>query len=422
MSRKYTPEFINFVLKLRKSGAKVSEIQKQIKTKFKLSLNKNSIIQLYKGHDTGEEDVEELSTELMKKNSRLERSKALVAASNKVLLNSHIEHEDILSSLSQMLGQVTFKTHKNIKQRKSKTPSSRTLVAHLSDMHYGLKVVPDELDGLNEYNNVVAARRTAMFIKQVAEYKPQHRDETDLVLVINGDILHGLIHDTDNDVGDLITTQYANAVSILGQAISYLAQKFKSVRIYATPGNHERIMSKNNKSRVMAKKWDSYATFVYLTLREKFKDTKNVSIEIPKTPHVSFTVQNHRMFATHGDTGFTIGNVAKAINTKAIKEKINEYNNSDLANSGKFKVFLFGHVHCAINHLLDNKSYVIINGSMSGIDHFAQGIGVVSNAPSQTFFESTKEYPVGDARIVLLSDADKDKSLDEIISPLNESF
>jgi hypothetical protein len=77
-----------------------------------------------------------------------------------------------------------------------------------------------------------------------------------------------------------------------------------------------------------------------------------------------------------------------------------------------------GHVHtpCYI-HLSETKTYLVVNGTASSTDGFAESIGYFRNIPAQVMWEVVDKYPVGDFRIVDLGDADKDDSYLQFIKP-----
>ena len=103
-------------------------------------------------------------------------------------------------------------------QQKKKTHKAnrvREVVAMLNDTHYGLIVKADEVDGLNEFSWTEAARRTAFFVKEVNDYKPHARTETKkLHLVLNGDLINGIIHGLTSRTMELWVHQMNGALHI----------------------------------------------------------------------------------------------------------------------------------------------------------------------------------------------------------------
>jgi len=420
----YTDEQVDFIIDEKlKHESDWPSITKVFNEKFKTKKTSDSIRKTYDRYKNIPY-TQTHSLDNLKTTHRVKIKNAKLAKDNKLLLNESVFSEDLKVELENVIPHVDFKLHKPLKLKKKTTKSKRTLVGHLSDMHYGCNISIKELGGINEYNNTVAARRTAFFFKQLCDYKPQHRKDTDLVLIINGDIMAGVIHDQEHGV-DLITKQFATTLSILSQGISYVAQNFSKVTIYCTTGNHDRVMHKMSKSRATTLKWDSYATMVYVSLKNKFdKSYKNVNMIIPETPYCVMNIQGHQVLATHGDTVFNLGNPGKSINMENLKNQVNSISLNLLRDKLEDKISLVfaGHVHVPTVQMLDNGTYVFINGALSGVDGFAQSLGIFGNCPTQQIVEITPEHAVGDLRFIQVKEADQDKSLDLIIEPLITNF
>ncbi len=60
---------------------------------------------------------------------------------------------------------------------------------------------------------------------------------------------------------------------------------------------------------------------------------------------------------------------------------------------------------------------LVINGCLSGMDPFAQSIGIFESHPTQQLFEITDKHAVGDIRLIQVKSADHRDDLDEIITP-----
>jgi len=301
---------------------------------------------------------------------------------------------------------------------KSKNKINRTIVAHWSDSHFGANIHKSEVQ-VNEYTWTIAARRLALFVEQICQYKQHYRKETELVFCINGDIIAGVIHDQEW-FADLLTDQYVGAIHLLGQAISYLAQHYVTVKVLCSPGNHGRAMHKKGTDRATTHKHDSYETMIYVGLKHALSQYKNVEVQVPKTPFVIFNAQGHNFFMTHGDTVVNVGNPGKSLNMKEINNQINKINASELGGKDKFAAIIMGHVHTPTIQLSESGCMTIINGCSSGVDPFAQSIGIFESNPTQQIFEVTPEHAVGDVRLIQLKPADDRKDLDKIVEPYNK--
>lgn len=331
--------------------------------------------------------------------------------------------DEFLDVFKEVMSKAPVQIHKPIKQVKKSNNSKRTIVAHVSDTHFGANIDASEMSGVNSFNWTVASRRMAFFADQIVRYKPQHRQDTDLVVAINGDIIAGVIHDTEW-FADLLTTQFAGTISILSQFISYVAQHFNSVRVVMTPGNHGRAMHKLNKGRATTHKWDSYETMIYIAVKNILEGKfKNVSCDIPKSPFAIIDIHGHKFLQTHGDTVINVGNPGSSINMRSINTQINKLNSSPIIKQDEtFAGILVGHVHTACIQILENGTTLLINSTLSGNDPYAQSVGFFNNEPSQTMFEVTADYAVGDIRLIKVKAADSNTSLDKIIKPFTPPF
>ncbi len=323
----------------------------------------------------------------------------------------------LLKGVEAALKQQPLSVHAPVPLKKlDPNKMTRTIVADLSDTHYGANISKGEMHGVNEFNWLVASRRTAYYFEQIALYKLDKRSETDLVLQVNGDIIAGLIHDTEWFV-DLLLVQFTGALHLLVQGISYLAQHFHRVRVVFTPGNHGRNMAKSNKGRATTHKWDSYETMLGMSVKAALAPQhKNVEVIVPESPFALYQVQGHWVFQSHGDTVVNVGNPGKSISMDSISNQINKANASDLLpGKEKISVLSVGHVHVPTVQLTDSGSMVVINGCLSGLDPFAQSIGIHSNNPTQVLYEATPDHAVGDIRMIKLKAADKEERFDQII-------
>lgn len=297
--------------------------------------------------------------------------------------------------------------------KKSRAKPKRLLTALWSDIHFGLMVDPREVPG-NEYNWEIASRRMAKLCVQLAEWKIEHRDETDLQIVLNGDIIAGIIH-TDDARLQPLAEQVEGATRILVACLDYLRHHFKTIRVLCLPGNHDRV----KRERQMAQRWDSYAHHIYLAVSMAFRQTKDIIFDIPMSGDGTYELPGSKslVFATHGDVAPTIKNVGRTIQLTKPVADLNKLNAS-----GEFskpvRVMLYGHWHqpftmpCGIG-------VIVVNGCVIGADSYARNGCDSRNGgfPCQLMFESTADYEFGDSRFVYLRDADRDSIYDKIIDP-----
>lgn len=414
----YTDEMIEFIINLKNDGDTWEEITAEFNEAFELNSpkSKNAIRKTYRRFKDLDINEDQYLSNLKKVHSSSKRS-SKVAKDNKIILDSLVGKDDFLVELAEILSKSPIKVHKIKPPKKKKSKNPRTIIANLSDTHFGCNISSEEVGGVNEFNPTIAARRLAFYTQEICSYKLHRRLETDLILNVNGDIMAGIIHDQEHGVA-LMSTQFAMTLSYLSQMISHCASQFKSVKVIATVGNHSRYIHKNNKGRQSSAKWDSFVTNVYSSLRINFKKEKNIEIITSEAPYVVFEANGNVYYSTHGDTNLSVGNPGKSFNMANLINKINSLNIERMSTGEKkVDVILLGHHHVSATQLLNDGTMVIFNGCLSGIDGFANSIDIYANMPTQTLFESTNGYAVGDVRTIRVQQADEDESLDKLIEP-----
>lgn len=326
--------------------------------------------------------------------------------------------EELLAVVGRQIKSLNPVKYKGVKSQKKN--QLRELVVMLNDTHYGLIVDKEELNNNNEFGWTQACRRTAMLIREAVTYKPHARKEVGKVhLVINGDIIAGIIHGTTTKGLELWVHQMNGALHILTHAIQTLVAEFPEVEVHGISGNHDdAIHKREHGKRAVSEKFDSYINATLYSLSVVFKNNPRVKFNIPKTPFMFLNLPGGRAMAAHGDTVFSksLGNPGRSINVKGISDAIKSFNAGEIA-KGKapIKLVLLGHVHTYAHFITEDGVEVYIAPSLSGVDSYAQSLTINQNFIGQVVFESTKEFILGDSRLVRLQQADEDRTLDEII-------
>lgn len=317
--------------------------------------------------------------------------------------------------------ETTEKYLKSLKVDKKSHDSCRSLCTIWSDQHFGMNVDQEEMAGVNEFNWVIGARRLGMLCEQIATYKIEKRSvHKELVILLLGDNIAGVIHDQEGSAIDLITYQLAGTTSYYVQALNYLKTFFPKIRVICQPGNHARVMHKVSKQRAMSAKFDSFENIVFNALSHVFAHDPKISVSTTKAPYSIVNIQDHRVFATHGDTVFETGNPGKTVAISKIEEKVNKINAEQIAQGKKpFEMFCTGHVHHPLFTHVGSGVKIVINGCLIGTDPFALSVGIQSSQAVQVLWETTRQYVQGDVRSIYVSDADDKAKYDKIIKPYN---
>jgi predicted phosphodiesterase len=310
---------------------------------------------------------------------------------------------------------------KSVKKNELHDSTPRSICVALTDVHFGTHIDKEELGGKNEFNWDIAARRYGFIIEQLETYKMELRHlHEEVVFLLGGDLIGGVIHNQEGSDYDLITYQVAGALSYFIQGFEHVKAFYPKIRIVCQPGNHGRMMHKEDKGRALSQKYDSFENIIFNALSWYFKNDPKVEIIVPKSPYAEVTVQGHRIYMTHGDGVFITGNPGKSINTERIEQQVHRINEEErLKNRKPFELFVFGHVHQAAHFQTNSGTQILINGSMIGTDSYAQGVGIMSNNPVQVMWEMNSKFAVGDSRWLFVAAADKEQRLEQIIKPYN---
>jgi hypothetical protein len=299
-------------------------------------------------------------------------------------------------------------------QMRKKTPIKRAISAVLSDLHIGSDVKKEETGKL-DFGKVEESRRLARIVQEIIEYKPHYRNETELNLLIIGDVIENKLHDLGDDSAP-VAEQAARAIHLLTQAVAHLANKFPKVNVKFQTGNHGRNTGRHH-GRAVSQKWDSIETIIYYAIKTALQNHKNVNFDLPLTPYLIYEVFGKKIFVTHGDSVLNVGYPGSAIKTGSLEDQINRINAS-LPDAEEIAAFVVGHVHVGSMTYLSNGAVLITNGPLVPSNAFAVSIGLMEAACGQYLFESVPGYPVGDSRYIRVSEVDdKNPQLDKLIQP-----
>lgn len=273
---------------------------------------------------------------------------------------------------------------------KTSNPPSKYINLLWSDLHFGVDVHSNEVLGAS-YNWEIAANRMSQLVDaaivryreaEMAGYVPKFR------VVLNGDILHGIIHLSDAHIKP-ITEQVHGALTLLSAAISTLDNhSISGVDVHCLPGNHDR-MNYRGPERALSQRWDSYSSLLYIALKHALAPLESVYVDIPLSG-ISFIndLNGSSIVCSHGDTAPHIGNVSKSLNTEHMM--VSAMKLSQGLNA-KVSAFLFGHWHTPTVQMLPTGQYVVVNGSLIGSDTYSQNaVGYFNSMPAQIMFDSTE--------------------------------
>lgn len=215
----------------------------------------------------------------------------------------------------------------------------------------------------NKFDLDIAKSRVERLTKDVIEYCALHQVKT-LYVEILGDMISGNIHLTGRlSNNENVIEQTVETSEMLGRMIKELSKSIPNIKLVYCIGNHGRV-SANIKESVHEENFE-YLIRWYLT--EKLKELHNIEWEynVINKEICSFTLDSGRTIAcAHGH---------KEKNYKEAVSKLTQY-------LGVVKV---DEVHLGHFHNPQVINNVVVNGSLSGVDDYAQDLRFNESA-SQT--------------------------------------
>lgn len=216
-----------------------------------------------------------------------------------------VDAEDIRASVLGLVD-APLKPQLVIPTKTSPKGGGRTVLLHLTDVHYGETVDIDEMDGVNSYNAKIARARIGRFFARAASLCTEHwtgAPPEEIVLALGGDLISGDIHNelavtntpsvpaTVREVGELI----AGGIVLLRQQVGC------QIRVYSVPGNHGRLTFKPTSKGRAAMSLDLLATdFAEACCRAA--GVGGVTFYQTQSPDAYFSTYAFNWALNHGDT------------------------------------------------------------------------------------------------------------------------
>lgn len=270
----------------------------------------------------------------------------------------------VLRSLAVEVDRASVPAWSLAKPKEASGPGIPTLL--LSDLHWGERVDPAQINSVNEYSLATARRRlrytvaNAVHLCEILDPKMRYPG---IVVPLGGDMISGNIHEeltATNEINSMpaILDLYGELVA----AIKVLAAAFGNVMLPCVSGNHGRdtrkIWSKDRHAT-------SFDWLLFMFLAKYFEGDKRIQFRIPTGPDIGYSVYGYRYLLTHGDRlghggdgliGF-LGPVTRGDHKRRSRNaQVNQ----------PYDTLICGHWH-QYAHL----SRLIVNGSLKGYDEYA---------------------------------------------------
>jgi len=268
-----------------------------------------------------------------------------------------------------------------IKPRTGKNEATAILIA--SDWHIEEPVLPETVNGYNEYNLDIARERAKNFFRNglyMIKKEQQNANIDSVVLALIGDFITGYIH-PELEEEALLSPPMAleMAEELIIEGIDFLLKDgcFKKLIIPCCYGNHART---TKKIRVSTGWQNSYETLMYRHLAKLYEKNDRVTFKVSMGYHNILDVYGHILRFHHGDGirgGSGIGGITIPVN-----RAISRWNDKEHATMD-----FLGHFH-----QLQFQSRFICNGSLIGYSPFAARIGAAPEEPKQAFCLIDKKH------------------------------
>lgn len=294
--------------------------------------------------------------------------------------------------------------------RESRTPRKRSVVLLLSDLHIGAEL--SELNGDPvTFRAVQEARRLEYVVRQAVDFKPQYRDQSELVLILAGDMIEGLLlHDLRD--GAPLTEQMVAFWKYFQAIVGLFAHAFPSVRVVCQPGNHGRNVLRHP-GRATSSKWDGVEWQLYYGLKMMASSLPNVTFDLGFRAISVVDLHGSNLGVTHGDTEIKLGHPhLKAAANAAILRDIN----ATRLYGVEFAAWVSGHYHTPAYQ--PGTPAILANGMLVPPNGHARTSGYITERCGQWLWEAVEGFPIGDLRYVEVGKAqDEDEQLGNIVQP-----
>jgi hypothetical protein len=336
-------------------------------------------------------------------NRRIARSVSLAAAHEALALRQFKE-----AAAKYLRGTVQPSGYAARPERQG-DPIRRTVCLLLSDLHIGADL--SGRDNPEAFGAVEEARRLEYVVRQALDYKRQYREESDLLLILDGDLIDGyLLHDLRD--GAPLVEQKVAFWRYFRVILGLVASAYKKVRVECQPGNHGRDKLRHP-GRATAHKWDGHEWEMYYALSQMCSELRNVSWSIPMRAVSIVDLYGQNLLVTHGDTEVRLGDPdTKAERNAAELDKIN----ATRIYGVEFAAACFGHFHKP--RYIPGNVKVIHNGALIPPPGYARTAGWIREGCVQFLWEAVEGYAVGDVRPISVGRAqDRDERLGTIVQP-----
>jgi hypothetical protein len=287
--------------------------------------------------------------------------------------------------------------------------AKRAALLLLSDIHLGAELLAR--DNPRPHGAIEEARAVEFVVRQLLDFKPQYREQTEAVVIFNGDLVEGKLQHS-LFTGIPLVEQKLVFWRIFRVAIGLIAQQYKKVRVVFRPGNHGRDTVKHP-GRATSDKWDGHEWEMGYALMCMCDGLKNVEWDLDLKPYAIVDLFGHKVLVSHGDTEPKTGDPdTKAKENAASLDRLN----STLEYGCAFDAAVFGHYHKG--RYIPGRVKQLWNAALLPSNGHARTSGYVGEPLGQWLWEAVEGHPVGDVRFLEVTQSVlRDERLGRMIPP-----
>lgn len=235
----------------------------------------------------------------------------------------------------------------------------------VTDIHWGERVRPEEVGGVNAYDTTIAEariKRAAEGAIKVCSTYLAGLEYEGLQLCLGGDLLSGEIHRELRESNVETTTEsVVGVLEALVAAVRMLADYFERIHVAAVVGNHGRTTRRTRSKR---KARDNYDWLVYQLLARELRADDRVTVQVADAADLHFRVYDTRYCLTHGDQ--FRGGTGIAASLSPLLLGVHRKRRRDAQVGSPWDVLVLGHFH--ETHFMRD---FIVGGSIVGYSEYA---------------------------------------------------
>ena len=272
----------------------------------------------------------------------------------------------------------------------------------LTDIHWGAKVDPVEVGGVNKFDPEIARLRIRRSSEGAIELCRDYWSGVSYQGVqvnLGGDLLSGLIHEELRETNaEYVTESIMGVMETLVAYLRQLADYFDRVNVAGVAGNHSRL---TRKPRSKGRALENYDWLVYQMLAWALREDKRITFQVANAADLHYQVYDVKYCLTHGDQFRGGSGISGALSPLMLGTHRKRKRDAQAGND--WDILVMGHWHHS--YFLHD---LIVGGSVIGYDEYAYTSNFPMEQPLSALWLTTPERGVTAYYPVQLMDRDQE--------------